>query len=543
MTMKSINISSVLLLLLCFCAGCDDLTELNENPNGVEPSAAHPNLMMATVLTESAKQVVGLGFGNIAGVMQHTQKDAWFGGHNDYDWNNQSWGGHYGILRNADHMQTRAMDLDLEFHQGIALLMKAFTFGMITDLWGPAPYSNALKGDQGGNENLLPAFDDQAQIYDGILSNLATASSMLSKPESQYIGIISDVDVIYDGDVGLWQKFANSLQLRYYMRISEKDPSKAKSGFESVASQPLILDPSEDATMEYVGTSDSDSWPSNSVTDISGSAYRRIKMCATLVDKLQDLDDPRLAIWAEPIDVPLVVDESAAAGTDVVEDGIRRLAPDVVADLDIDTDPSYVGIPPSLSAIPSGYNLNPTPGQTSFNPHVSYLNAIYQEAAHPLLLARMMSAAEVHFLLAEAAQKGWNVGGSAEEHYNAGIKASLETWGVGDAYDAYIANDGVAFEGTIEQIIEQKWIASWTAAGEAWMDYRRTGLPALKAGPAAKRDALPVRFYYMQDELSINAANATQALNSLEETAFSQADGKNSAWSKSWLLQGTNKPW
>ncbi len=63
----------------------------------------------------------------------------------------------------------------------------------------------------------------------------------------------------------------------------------------------------------------------------------------------------------------------------------------------------------------------------------------------------------------------------------------MQTWTVGDKYDTYIATPGVAFDNTLKQIIEQKWIASWTAATEAWFDFRRTGLPALKAGPAAKR--------------------------------------------------------
>ncbi len=539
----NINKLYPILLGVFVLVGCEDLSEINVNPNGVEPNTAHPNLVMATVLTESAKQVVNLGFGNVAGVMQHTQKDAWFSSHNDYDWGDQSWGGQYGILRNADLMQERAIDLELEFHEGVALTMRSLVFGLITDLWGPAPYLNALNGDEGGAENLLPAFDEQSVIYDGIINDLETASNLFGKSPNDYKSIDPDADIYYSGDVSKWQKFTNSLRLRYLMRISEKDPGKAQSGFESLANQPLILSVDDEASMEYVGTSSGDSWPSNSATDASGSSYRRIKMCATLVDHMQALEDPRLDVWAKPIDVPLVLDADAPMGTDEVVDGQRRLSPDVVEGIEIDTDPVYVGIPPSVSAIPSGYNLNPTPGQTSFNPHVSYLNEIYTLPAHPLLLARIMSAAEVRFLLAEAALKGWSVPGSAEEHYNEAIKASMEAWGLGDAADAYLAQNSVVFDGSLKQIIEQKWIASWTAAAEAWFDYRRTGFPELQAGPTAKRDVLPVRFYYMQNELNINGDNAQRALGMLEETNFSQADGANSAWSKPWVIQGTGKPW
>ena len=62
------------------------------------------------------------------------------------------------------------------------------------------------------------------------------------------------------------------------------------------------------------------------------------------------------------------------------------------------------------------------------------------------------------------------------------VKASMDAWGLSDSYDVYIKGTGVAYDGTLKQIIEQKWIASWTSAAEAWFDYRRTGFPALTAG-------------------------------------------------------------
>lgn len=339
---------------------------------------------------------------------------------------------------------------------------------------------------------------------------------------------------------------ANSLLLRYYMRLSEKQPDIAKAGIEKIVANagqyPIITSESDDAAMSFPGNSDGDSWPANAVYDASGSNYRRIKMCATFVEKLQALKDPRLGIWANKVEVPLVVDATLPPKTDKIVDGKRYLSPDKVGTEQIDTDPEYVGLPPSFSALPSAYNLNPTPGQTSYNPHVSFLNDIYKAAKGPLLKARLISAAEVHFILAEAGLKGW-AAGVAKDHYEAGIKASLNTWTVGSTYSTYIAQPAVAFNQTIKQVIEQKWIAGWTAATEAWFDYRRTGIPELHAGPAAKRDVLPVRFYYMQDELQINKANAESAVSKLEITVYSQADKGNSAWSKPWVVQGTKKPW
>ncbi|HEX8038163.1 MAG TPA: SusD/RagB family nutrient-binding outer membrane lipoprotein [Chryseosolibacter sp.] len=547
--MKMINkkyiLVSVLFSSLLF--SCEDLTETNVNPNGIEPGKVNPNLVMPTVLTEAAKTYLNLGYQDIAGVVQHTQKDAWSSGHNDYDWGgSQDWSGYYGILRNNDLLYQRAVALELEFHQGVALVMKAFMFGLITDLYGDAPYTTALKGETGELGDIKPAFDSQQSIYEGILADLETANTLLSKPKSEYSSIVDDADVYYGGDPELWRKFANSLALRYYMRISSKLPAVAQAGIEKIVANPsqypIIASSDEDVTMGFPGTSPDTSWPANTAFDPSESNYKRIKMAATLVESLQAKNDPRLAIWANKVQIPLVVDGSLPPGTDEIIDGVRYLSPDKVGNALYDTDPEYVGIPTSFSALPSIYNLNPTPGQTSNNPHVSFLNDIYKEPSGDLLKARLLSAAEVHFILAEAALKGW-AAGDAQAHYEAGVQASLETWGVGGDFSSYIAEPGVAYNGTLDQIMEQKWIASWTAATEAWFDFRRTGLPALQAGPAAKRSVLPVRFYYPQNELMLNADNADAAVNDLEVTVYSQADAKNSAWSKQWLVQGTGKPW
>src|SRR5680860_639040 len=142
--MKIVNIRLFIILTAVFLVGisCENLDELNVNPNGVDPETADLNLLMPTIISGLGKTVVDLGYGDIAGVMQHTQKDGWSGGHNDYDWDNnsQSWAGMYGILRNNDEMYQKAIEEDYKFHQGVALILKSYTFGLITDLWGSAPY-------------------------------------------------------------------------------------------------------------------------------------------------------------------------------------------------------------------------------------------------------------------------------------------------------------------------------------------------------------------------------------------------------------------
>ena len=542
----------VLTLILTLVISCKDLDELNINPNGVDPEQADLNLLMATIITGVSQTVVSLGYGDIAGVMQHTQKDGWSGGHNDYDWgvNSKSWAGYYDILRNIDEFYNKSDDSELDFHKGVALVLEAYTFGFIADLWGDAPYSAALNGEAGGEENLKPVFDAQEDIYLGILADLETANTLLSQDENAYSGIIPSQDVLYGGNVSKWRKFANSLALRYYMRLSEKEPGIAEQGINNITSNPvnypLITDASDDANVSYIGASPSDSWPTNTVFDQSTTgSYFRVKMCATLVEAMQALNDPRLAIWANKIEYALVLEPGWEDDRDEIIGNERHFAQNIADDYaaawnnTLNYDPEWVGIPPSLSGAPQ-YNLNPYLEQAVYNPHVSQLNDMYKETSGPLLLSRMMSASEVHFILSEAALKGWD-SGDAETHYNVGVQQSLNAWGVGDFYGDYIA--GAPFAG-LEEIMEQKWIASWTAAAEAWFDYRRTGLPDLQTGETAKRQALPLRFYYhMNDEISLNPVNAEAAIELLETTSFTAPDDKNSAWSKMWVLQGTAKPY
>lgn len=550
---------------LGFLFACtEDLVKLNTNPNGADPESTNPNMVLSTVLTETGKAYVNLGYQDLAGVMQHTQKDGWTGGHNEYDWGgSNSWSGYYHILRNNKYVYDRSVELGYELQQGISLVMKSMLFGLITDLWGDAPYTYALNGEEAGQENTFPPFDEQETIYMGILADLEKASDLLSKPATEYSSTVEDVDVYYGGDPAAWRKLANSLMLRYYMRLSEKLPQVAREGIEKITGDPgkypIILNASEDAAMPFAGNSNDDSWPANTACDSDGgSNFRRLKMCSSLVKAMLALNDPRLGIWARKVEIFLRVDEDLPPGTDRIADTIvngesrkvRYLSPDVLADRnvsleDIDQHTGYVGLPPAIPG-PQVYNMSPDANQAAFNPHVSWLNDIFRAPRGDLLKARLLSAAEVHFILAEAALKGWNAGGGAQEHYQAGIQASFEAWGLAGAAPDYIAQPVTAFNGTVKQIIEQKWIASWTAAAEAWFDYRRTGYPELQAGPQAKAPVLPLRFYYMLEERNLNRENVDEAIGRLETTIYSAfgADGEgNSPWSKPWVIQGTGKPW
>ncbi len=556
-----IILSAILMMAGISCQ--KHLVELNKNPNGADPSSTNPNLVLSTVLSSSAQAFVTLGYLDIAGVMQHTQKDGWAGGHNNYDWgNSNSWSGYYSILRNNKFVLDKAVEMNFPLQQGIALVMKSLIFGLLTDLYGDIPYSDALKANEGTNQYTFPKFDKQQTVYDSILANLEKANTLLS--ESSYNSETGSSDLYYGGDAKKWRKLANSLALRYYMRLSEKLPNIAKAGVEKIVGDPnkypIILTAADEPAMSFPGNSDMDSWPSYAVPLSDSTNYIRIKMCNTLVKALLERNDPRIKAWAEPVTESIYVDPNLSGNVskvvrDTVINGVLRprvliitndfISAKGITINDINQDPFYVGLPVALNA-PQTYNLSPDVQQASHNTHVSWVNKTFAKGNAGGTKVRVVTAAEVHFILAEAAVKGWSAG-SAQTHYNQGITASLTNWGFASQAAAYLAQPNVVFNNTIKQIITQKWIASWSMAAEAWFDWRRTGYPELH-GVQGRTVApeLPLRFYYPIEERNLNEANveiANQSLNSTPYSNFGGNGAKNSPWSQPWIVQGTGKPW
>lgn len=553
-------ILGALLLVALSCK--EQLVDLNENPNAVSPNSANPNLMLAPVLSQAAKGYLRLGFGTVGGVMQHMQEDGWFDGYNHYQWAPENWGGWYSPLRTNELIFQRAEELDWPLHQGIALTMRAFLFGVITDLWGDAPYTEALKGGAPSNPISHPKYDSQETIYLGIIEDLKAATSFFAQGNTT--GIIPEYDLFYGGNAEQWHRFANSLLLRYYVRISEKLPDVARQGVESVYQTGIyIQNAADDATHDFLGTDRDNSWPTAGGFTSDDTDFRRRKPCTTLLDVMLANNDPRVPVWFQPVYCRWVADPSLAVPVDpyIRRNGVltntvsltdvqyrqeiangntftRHFNPNTFTTAELDTR-AYVGVPPGLNA-PDTYNYNPTPGQTVENQHVSQLAPIFRERTGGVLTMRLMSAAETAFILAEAAFKGWSVG-SAEAHYNRGIQESLKAWGADQGYNAFVARPGVAYNNTLDRIMEQKWIASFAAATESWFDFRRTGLPDLTPGPASPERYMPLRFIYGENELNNNTANLEEALTRLEP--LSQERGANSQWSKPWIVQGTGKPW
>lgn len=137
--------------------------------------------------------------------------------------------------------------------------------------------------------------------------------------------------------------------------------------------------------------------------------------------------------------------------------------------------------------------------------------------------ALLLDYSEVEFLLAEAIERGYAVGGTAEEHYNAAITASILYWG-GTSGEAttYLSQPGVAYStagGTYkEKIGIQKWIALNNRGIDAWIEWRKFDYPVLlppSGGSVPVGLQIPVRLIYPINEQTLNGENRNAASTSI----------------------------
>lgn len=572
---KSIHKTILVLLMFLGVISCADLTETNEDPNRADANDIAAEFVMTGIITNTVHSYPQYGYREVQGaVVQFLQRDFIEADEaNLFGWDNMSYGQINPILNNVDYLINRAeTELDSDFLTGVSLVMKAFWEGFATTAYGDFPYSEARQGDDGV---FKPAYDEQREVFKGILEDLETANNLLAVAT---VGANTQgADPMFGGDPMKWRQFANSMQLRILLRLSEKTADMSAIGvdveakFSAIATNsgkyPLMLSSADNASNEYPGLNANDSFQGGNFRWGNRSEFYRRKPCGTIVNALRDSWDPRLTVWFRPVDVQIVQDAGAAGGDEIRFDAqgeTKRYVSDITG---LDTE-MYVGMPPALPN-PDAWNLNDAVvtskirndfkpeiyGSEGSNPHTSYLADMYQENTHPLVKSVLMTSADVHFILAEAALRGW-IGDDPVNHYKAGILASFDEYAIADGenkvYDLdtqeIVAFDLNAFMATavedynnasdkMEPILTQRWKANFMNI-DAWFPWRRTGLPNLGvnlvSGPFGEK--MPVRFGYDNTSKILNTENVDTAIGRLSPTVDDH-------WSKTWLNQGTDKPW
>jgi hypothetical protein len=344
------------------------------------------------------------------------------------------------------------------------------------------PYSEAVAGKTG---IVQPKYDTQSDIYkstNGLLDNLDKAITAIQNASST---LAFDGDIIYNNNLNSWVKFANSLKIKYLMRMSGvEDVSAALQAIYDEGN--YIKTNTENATFDFTN-----SQPNNfRMATARAGDFEVFVMALTIEEILKDLNDPRIEVFFRPTSS----DPNAYKGT------------------------------------LNGPNTAVTPVNAG---DVSFGGTIFRERTGDLD-ANFMTSFETSFLLAEAAERGI-ITADAKMLYETGVTQAFEYWGATLPTDYLTTGNatygilGMNNASKLEQIATQKWIANIGNGYESWIDWRRTGLPVLKTVSASLNDdKIPVRMPYPNTEAALNTNNYN--------TAAAATDG-NSINAKVWWDQ------
>ena len=384
---------------------------------------------------------------------------------------------------------------------------RVYLMAMLTDIYGDLPCSEAGLGFISGIA--YPKYDTQEEIYDFFFKELAECVDQLGTGSDHIGGDVTSMS----GDAAAWRKYANTLRMRYAMRISEVNPTKAQEEFEKAlnAAGGYITSSADDAYVIYTdgkftlydGSRDLD-FRVNALGEIlyGQDPTSPTFVSSTFFNILQDNNDPRLyRICRHYINTKRSETKPDREwNIDVTDEVIDYL--DRANDVEHPCDPgaawwnNWVNAP-AVTEIPTlerMISLYPEAGFDGSNFPARmmrpFLSIDFEMPDRP---GALINSAEVEFLLAEAKLNGWNVSGSVEEHFKAGVKASIK-W-MNDHYlqvadkisDAEISafidgliNAGVLETNAKEAINTQAWILHMMNPSEAWANLRRSDYPVLQ---------------------------------------------------------------
>lgn len=500
--MKKILIHLGLTGLLVGMASCNDILDINENPNSYS-SATNDMLLAGAELTSVRLETTTLN-----------ELGSFWGGYwgKAYDIAGTSAGAtasslemitNYTIIDNFlttvwETSYTNLYNLDLLVNQsqstapvyaGIAKILKGMHFLQLVDHYNNVPFSDALNP-----LNTHPAYDSGADVYAGAvdlisagINDLKGADAGSARPGNH--------DIIFNGNITSWIRLANTLKLRALIRQSElaSKASYISSELQKINNEGsgfLTEDVFADPGFATASGQQNPFWDAY-FKNFNGNAttmFNAVRPTRFLLDQYNDLDDPRKAlIYAE-----------AADGS------------------------GFNGVVLGQTVADASQNSTATSAFRGPN------GGIVKTATSKALF---LSAAESYFLQAEAAQRGW-LSGSVGDLYEKGIRASFAYIGVpATEMDTYVNKQSVVLSGAsnpLERIITQKWLALNSINGaEAWNDFRRLGYPAglpgsVAADPNGKLH--PNRLRYPTSEVNTNGAEVSRQgnINGLTDKVFWQ---------------------
>jgi hypothetical protein len=486
----------------------DKLTEVNKNPNDPE-DAPSTTLFTNSARLTAARWLDGVGGTRYGFLPQHLAEVQY----PDDDTYQASRLGAAAVTGLFDaSYSAEQQDLNLLMTRGKtanqpglwapAMVLSAWEFGVLTDVFGPIPFTDAF----GGKTKMNPAFDPQKTVYDSLFLRLNSAADALASASNVLGG---SGDPIYAGDPASWRRFANSVRLRQAMRLTNVAAELPRINAEVAAALAaseggVILENDQNAQLRWPGDGIYDNpWANN----FKGRDDHRISdRFLTIMAQNQD---PRVRVLAMPVPEDELV---VAVPGRTMNYCLKNSATDSTC---------YVGLANALTQTIAAPLVNTTsrPGEIFYPGVTAYGTFGGPGKTYP---SYYFTAAETYFLLAEAAQRGIGglTAGQAAGYYNLGITRSMQLLGIDAASIAtYLAQPSVAYtagNAGLIKIATQKWIALYTDPVQAWAEVRRTCQPAIvQPGPFARFDIIPRRLQYSTTESATNSKSYSAAVEQL----------------------------
>jgi hypothetical protein len=453
--MKKLFTAASAALLIASCTS--DLSSLNENSKAPVQVPAGTLIANATVDLSDYLASVDVNLNNFTLWSQHWTQTT-YTDESNYDYNQRDVNGN-----TFDRLYANVIR-DLQDAKGLievdAVLLPQVKANQlaVADLLQVYAYHvlvdihNDVPYSEAIGDVVTPKYDAAAAIYTDLVTRILTAHSTLAGDNG-----LGSFDLVYGGDANAWKKFAASLALKLAVRAADVDPT-AQTVAETAAAAGVFTSSADNASMSYTASPPYTNPLWNSLVQ-SG----RTDFCAsnTIAGIMNAHNDPRRGVYFRNLD--------------------------------------------SLGDLMGGvYGQN-----SAYNSHSQPGDAVEV----PTLTAHFMSFSEVSFLLADAAQRQWNVVGTAAEHYANGVNASMAQWGVSETEAAaYLAQPTVAWDPTVwkECIGHQKWLAMYTRGNEAYNTIRTYDYPVMNIADVAQRP-VPNRMSYGIDEYSLNSTNVEAA--------------------------------
>ena len=498
MIMKKIFSYSLLIILSVLGVSCDKGLE-NLNKNKTSPTSVDPVFLLNNAIINSSFPVKTLVF-DIGIVQQMVSPNGGVLAGANFNQDSRDvttqplWAVYYqNVIKYTYDVIINTKDIPARSNlYNMARIYQAYSFMILTDEYGDIPYTEAGTGYS--DQNFLPKYEAQQDIYTNLIQELTDASAALNTA-----GVVENADLLYSGDIAKWKKFGYSLLLRAGMRLTKVDAAKAQTTVAAAFAGGVILGNADNA---YIRHDANYNQPIGGT--LNGSEAANFYLTKPFVDELKNTSDPRLqAIAIRYVGATSGNGQTVASGS---------------------TDPAQ------QIGMPIGKDNGTIVAQATADGLASFYD--YSQADRRRILKTtspvfLVTAAQTNLLLAEANFRGWITGGTAAQYFSDGIKAHMDQMAIYDANsavsatagDTYIAANPLGAGTELEQINTQYWIASFLNGPEAFANFRRSGFPALAPNPYGQPNNPDVpngtfirRLTYPTTELSINTTNVNAAI-------------------------------